>query len=126
MTAGVLNALLGQSKVDGWVYPVLGLAAIASALALGFALRWSLKVQKVYETEALNPDTIDQYVAYAERGNVAVAKRLIETYTKLLRGRRQKNALRGQDLKCATRLCGISAGASLVQLIAVFVALITK
>ena len=55
VTAGVLNALLDQSAVEGWVYPVLGGAALVSTLALGMALAWTLQVQTLHTTDALDP-----------------------------------------------------------------------
>jgi hypothetical protein len=127
-TAGVLNALLDaeQGNLAAWVLPVLGGAALASTVALGFALAWTLQVQTLHKTDALDADTIDQYVPYAEKGNVAGAKNLITTYAQLLRARRKNNAQRARDLKVATVFCGVAATASLLQLLAVFVALISK
>jgi len=125
-TAGVLNALLDQSKVHGWVYPVLGGAALASIVALGVALIWTLKVQKLRKTDALEVTTIEDYIDWAERGNPAVAKKLIQIYARLLDSRRESNGQRAEDLKAATKACVFAAGASLVQLAAVFVALIAK
>jgi hypothetical protein len=126
-TAGILNALLGHSKVAALVYVVLGAAALVSIISLFFAFIWSLKVQKLIPTDALDPDDLDKtYLGFAERGNVGVGKRLIEAYAQFLRDRRENNATRAQDLKVAVRLCSVSAASSLVQLAAVFVALITR
>jgi hypothetical protein len=72
------------------------------------------------------PAAIEDYVPYAEKGNVAVAKNLITSYAKLLRSRRAKNDERAKDLGCATVACGFAVVASLGQLAAVFVALISQ
>jgi hypothetical protein len=125
-TAGVLNALLDESDVHGWVYPVLGGAALASIVALGFALSRTLQVQKLRKADALDPSTIRDYVDWAERGHPAVAKNLIQTYARLLESRREGNGERSEALKAATWFCIAAAAASLVQLAAVFVALIAK
>ncbi len=125
-TVGVLNALLDDKSVDGWVFPVLGGCALASIMALGMALAWSLETWRVRESDALDPETLEQYVSHAERGNVAVAKNLIKANAQILRDRRSRNVARVADLKRATVACGITALASLVQLAAVFVALIVR
>lgn len=125
-TAGVLNALLSQTSVDDWVYPVLGGCALTSIVALGLALTWSIETWRIRESDALDPDTLEQYVSHAERGNVAVAKNLVCTYAQILRDRRLGNKKRVDDLKNATIACGFCALASLAQLGAVFVALISK
>ncbi|MEJ7787881.1 MAG: hypothetical protein WKF96_24025 [Solirubrobacteraceae bacterium] len=125
-TAGVLNALLKETSVDRWVYPVLGGCALASIVALGLALTWSVETWRLRKSDALDPDTLEQYVSHAERGNVAVAKNLVAAYAQILRDRRTQNSKRVDDLKRATVACGIAAFASLAQLAAVFVALIEK
>lgn len=125
-TAGVLNALLDETNVSGWVYPVLGGAALASILGLFIALAWSREAWKTHPTDALDPETIEQYVSYAEDGVVAVGKNLIRTYAQILRDRRAKNATRAADLKKASVACLVASLASLAQLAAVFVALISK
>jgi hypothetical protein len=124
VTAGVLNALLGQRSVGDWVYPALGGCALASIVALAFALTWSVEAWRLRKSDALDPDTIEEYVSYAERGNIAVTKQLIKAYAQILRDRRSQNAARAHDLKLATAACFLAGVASLVQLGAVFVALI--
>lgn len=124
VTAGVLNALLDQSAVDNWVYPALGGCALTSIVALAFALMWSMGAWRLRKSDALDPDTIEEYVSYAERGNLAVTKQLIKAYAQILRDRRDQNAARARALKLATGACLLAAVASLVQLGAVFVALI--
>jgi hypothetical protein len=94
--------LLDESDVHGWVYPVLGGAALASIIALGFALIRTLEVQKLRKTDALDPTTIKDYVDWAERGHPAVAKNLIQTYARLLDSRRKSNRERSEALKAAT------------------------
>jgi hypothetical protein len=125
-TAGVLNALLDQDKVHGWVYPVLGTCALASIGALFAALIWSIEAWRLRESDALDPDTIEEYISHAEHGNLAVAKNLVQAQAQILRDRRAQNAQRARGLESATRACLIAAGASLAQLAAVFVALIAK
>lgn len=126
VTAGVLNALLDENGVAGWVYPVLGGCAIASVVGLSLAFLWSAESWRLYRQDALDPDTLDQYVSFAERGNHGVAKNLIKAYAQILRDRRQHNRERVRDLKCASAACIVAASACLVQLAAVFVALIAK
>lgn len=125
-TVGVLNALLDQDKVNGWVYPVLGTCALASIIALFAALIWSLGAWRLRESDALDPDTIEEYVPHAEHGNLAVAKNLIQAQAQILRNRRAQNAARAEALERATRACLLSAAASLAELAAVFAALIAK
>jgi len=126
-TAGILNALLNHGKVAAGVYVVLGGAALLSIVALAFAFIWTLKVQDLIPTDALNPDDLDKtYLSFAEQGNVGVGKRLIEAYAQILRDRRKNNETRAENLKCTTTLCTVAALSSLVQLAAVFVALITR
>jgi len=125
-TAGVLNALIDQDKVDAWVYPVLGGCALASILALLAALIWSLEAWRLRESPALDETTIMKYVPFAESGNLAVTKNLIKAYAHMLQGRREGNTERASDLENATRACLFAASASLVQLGAVFVALMSK
>jgi hypothetical protein len=125
-TAGVLNALLDEKNVAGWVYPALGGAALASILGLAIALLWSREAWKLHATDALDPETLEQYVGHAENGVVAVGKNLILAYAQILRDRRAQNAIRAVDLKNASYACLFAALASLAQLAAVFVALISK
>ena len=79
-TAGVLNALIDEDKVDGWVYPLLGGCALATIVALILALLWSLETWRLRVTYALDPDTVESYIPYAERGNRAVVIKLIGAY----------------------------------------------
>jgi hypothetical protein len=126
-TAGVLNLLpLNNQKVQGWVYPTVGGCAAFATLAMGIALALSLRAWKTSESDALDAQTIRDYVPYAERGNVAVAKRLIEAYAAILDDRRAQNKTRVGDLKCATKASVVAAIAVLVQLVAVFAAIIVK
>jgi hypothetical protein len=126
VTAGVLNALLDQNSVDGWVYPALGGTALVSILALMSAFAWSQEVGKTKPTDALDPATLDEYVAFAERGVQAVGKNLVKTYAQILRDRRRNNAARVDALKKLTIACAFAYLASLAQLAAVFIALIAK
>lgn len=125
-TAGVLNALIDTDKVDHWVYPLLGGCALATTVALGLALAWSLETWRLRVTDTLDPDTIETYIPYAERGNRAVAINLIRAYAHILRERQAQNKDRADVLKRATVACGLAGVASLVQLGAVFVALMSK
>jgi len=125
-TAGVLNALIDAQQVDGWVYPVLGGFALISIVALIVAFAWVLEMWRLRESHALKADTIEQYISYAERGNIGVAKNLIKAYAKALGDRRLQNEAVAEDLINATRACAIAALASLLQLGAVFVALMSK
>lgn len=126
VTAGVLNALLSQKSVEAWVYPVLGGCALASTLALALALVWSAESWRLRKSDALDPGTIEEYVSFAERGNVAVTKQLIKAYAQILRDRRSQNSERAKDVKLATVACVVAGLASLLQLAAVFVALLDK
>lgn len=125
-TAGVLNALIDADKVDRWVYPLLGGCALATIVALGLALAWSLETWRLRVTDTLDPDTIETYIPYAERANRAVAINLIQAYAHILRERQAQNKDRAHVLKRATVACGLAAVTSLVQLGAVFVALMSK
>jgi hypothetical protein len=125
-TAGVLSALLDVSGVPAWVYPVIGGCALGSILALGMALAWSIETWRVRPHDALDPETLERYVSHAARGNAVVAKNLVKAYSQILRDRRSQNQARVDDLKHATCACGFAALASLVQLGAVFVALIQQ
>ena len=126
VTAGVLNALLAQKGVSSWIYPVLGGCALGTIVALALALVWTTEAWRLRKSDALDPDTIEEYVSFAERGNVGVTKRLIRAHAQILRDRRSQNAERAADLKSATVACLIAGVVSLVQLGAVFVALIEK
>lgn len=125
-TAGVLNALIDEDKVDGWVYPLLGGCALATIVALTLALLWSLETWRLRVTDALDPDTVESYIPYAERGNRAVVIKLIGAYAHVSRKRQEQNKDRAQALKRATVACGFAVLTSLVQLAAVFVALMSK
>ncbi len=143
-TAGVLNALLSvgtgsnrgvlavllegpsTAAVAPWVYPTLGAFALASIVFLLFALLASARVWRTREMDALDPATIKEYVAYAERANLGVSKRLIDAYADILADRREKNNQRKDHLKTASVLVVIAGVASLAQLAAVFIALITQ
>jgi hypothetical protein len=125
-TAGVLNALLAEDKVAGWVYPVLGGTALGSIVALLIAFAWSQEVGKVQQTDALDPDTLDEYIPFAEKGVEAVGKNLVSTYAQILRARRSNNAQRVGALKKLTIACGVAYVSSMAQLGAVFIALIFK
>ena len=125
-TAGVLNALLDEKGVAEWVYPLLAGCALLTIIALAMAFMWSLETWRVRPNDALDPETLEQYVSHAERGNIAVAKHLIGAYAQILRDRRRLNKERVADLKRATVACGVAALAALVQLAAVFVALVQK
>lgn len=125
-TAGVLNALLDQDTVADWVYPTLGSCALVSIVALLIALIGSLGAWRLRESDALDADTIEEYIPYAEDGNLAVAKNLVQAQAQILRNRRAQNADRAKGLEHATWACLISAVASLAQLAAVFAALIAK
>jgi hypothetical protein len=122
-TAGVLNALFDRGEVHSWPYVIGGLALV-SLLALIVALIWTQQVQKLHETDALEPKTIKQYIAYAEKGNVGVAKHLITSYADFLQSRRDANEERVTDLKRAAVACTFSAIASVSQLGAAFLAVI--
>jgi hypothetical protein len=101
-TAGVLNALVKKGQpLDEVVYWVGGFA-ILSNVSLFAAVAWTAQVQRTRDTDALDPDTIDAYVEWAEKGHVAVAKNLIKTYAILLRSRREGNEKRAVDLNSAT------------------------
>jgi hypothetical protein len=128
-TVGVLNALLTatDNKLAGWVVPVVGGLAIVSGVFTAITVAWALGVQRLRNTAALDPDSFDAYVPYAEKGNVAVAKRLITAYTELLRSRRNTNNARADDLDhSATPACVIAVVASVAQFAAVFVALLSN
>jgi hypothetical protein len=143
-TAGVLNALLSVGAgshrgvlgvlLDGsvtatvapWVYPTLGAFALASIVCLLFALLASARVWRTREQDALDPATIKEYVAYAERANLGVSKRLIEAYADILADRREKNKQRKDHLRTASFLAVLAGVASLALLAAVFIALITQ
>jgi hypothetical protein len=127
-TVGLLSALLDakNGEIDGWVIPTLGGFTIASVVSLGAAFAWTQTVQKLRETNALDPKTIDDYIVWAEKGHVAVAKNLITTYASLLRSRRGENDERAQDLKRAADACRVAAAASVCLLAAVIVAVFTQ
>lgn len=107
VTAGVLNALLAQQSIEPWTYPVLGGSALASIVALSAALLWSTEAWRLRKSDALDPETLDEYISYAERGNLAVTKQLIKAYAQILRDRRSQNAERASDLKAAAVACVI-------------------
>lgn len=118
--------LQNGGHLRGWVYPALGIPALISIVALGVALAWTLQVDRTYESDAIDPQTLTNYVVPARKGRAGVTTNLINGYAKLVRDRRANNLKRYADLKVARFWSGIAATATLAQLIAVFAALIAK
>jgi hypothetical protein len=122
-TAGILNVILQHKTLPWWVYLALGLCAVASIVALGFAVWRTSKADELKLTGVLSVDSLKDYVGWAEDGHPAIAKKLIEANIGTLDRRRTRNDERAKHVQCARTACLVAAGASLLQLFGVFVAL---
>jgi hypothetical protein len=116
-TAGVLNVLVANhQKLQAWVPPSVGGTALASTIAIFVAGGYSFRAWRTRKQDALDASTIRDYVPWAERGNVAVVKQLIEAFTGILDDRRAQNASRVKDLKCAGKACLAAGIVATIQL----------
>lgn len=125
-TAGILNALSRYSSVHHWVYWLTGIPAAVSVVALFFALMATREVDRTRTNDLLDPQTIEQYIGPAQNGHPAVGATLANVYAHQLRVVRDNNDGRAEDLKSARWWCGFAALASLIQLAAIFAAVIAR
>lgn len=126
-TAAILNLLVANNhQPRAWVYPVVGGLALLSTVTLGVALLVSVQAWRTRRIDALDAKTLRDYVPFAEKGNVGVAKKLIEAYAGILDDRRGKNETRHDAFRRATVWCVGAGVAAFLQLCAVFAAIISQ
>jgi hypothetical protein len=128
VVVGLINGSLGatettgRSSFVGW----LAAAGAAAGIALVVALAFSYRAWKLREDDALEPDTLTDYISYAQKGNEAVAVKLVTAYAEIAKQRRDNNETRAKAMEHAARACFIALAFVSVELTLAFIAVIVQ
>jgi hypothetical protein len=126
-TAAVLNDLVANSgHPHQWVYISVGILSAIAVVTIGAAFAISVRSWHTRQVDTLDSETLRAYIPFAEKGNPAIVKNLINVYADILDDRRRQNSERSDAFKLATKVCTWAAVASLLQLLLVFATVATQ
>lgn len=128
VVVGLINGSLGETEAHArssfvaWLAVAGGLAGIALVIALFFSYRaWQLR-----DDDALEPETLTDYLEQARKGNPAVGVKLIGAYAEIAQQRRANNESRAKAMQHAAWACLVALGFVSAELTLAFIAVIIK